>query len=387
MPKTFQRNGQFWLLALQVATVNFFTGGFGPSQALLREDQGTSLGVAGLHGTAMGIAAIIAGGMNSKLVHRFGRPNTTWIGLTVFSIGIVFFVFSPPVQLTLVATLVAGWGISVVINNVNTAGSHAFAERSHTAVAQINAVAIAGFVTGNFVIGTTANIVRDQWRIGLLITIPFILALFIKGRKFEPDSHIPDEDGPQRGKLSRGYWLSWTGFFISISAEFATSFWSASLISDRTDASAAISTLAVIAFGAGIGTGRWYAGRLLKRFHADEQLKIALALQFIAFGLFWSSHILVLSLVTLFMVGLGISVQFPLFTLRLVAFSEGRPDLAIGKSSIAAGIAIASSPLLLGILGDNFGISRAYIMVPVLIALGFIMVALSPSKHLGVNNI
>ncbi len=387
MPKTFQRNGQFWLLALQVATVNFFTGGFGPSQALLREDQGTSLGVAGLHGTAMGVAAIIAGGMNSKLVHRFGRSNTTWIGLVVFSIGIVFFVFSPPVQLTLLATLVAGWGISVVINNVNTAGSHAFAERSHTAVAQINAVAIAGFVTGNFVIGTTANIVRDQWRVGMLITIPFILALFIKGRKFEPDSHTPDESGPQRGKLSRGFWFSFTGFFISISAEFATSFWSASLISDRTDASAAISTLAVIAFGTGVGTGRWYAGRVLKRFHADEQLKIALALQFVAFGLFWSSHILALCLITLFMVGLGISVQFPLFTLRMVAFSEGRPDLAIGKSSIAAGIAIASSPLLLGILGDNFGISRAYIMVPVLIALGFTMVVLSPSKHLGANNI
>ena len=87
------------------------------------------------------------------------------------------------------------------------------------------------------------------------------------------------------------------------------------------------------------------------------------------------------------MVGLGIAVQFPLFTLRMVAFSEGRPDLAIGKSSIAAGIAIASSPLLLGILGDNFGISRAYIMVPVLIALCFTMVALSPSKHLGANNI
>ena len=387
MPKTFQRNGQFWLLALQVATVNFFTGGFGPSQALLREDQGTSLGVAGLHGTALGVAAIIAGGFNSKLVHRYGRSSTTWIGLSVFSLGIVFFVFAPPVQLTLIATLFAGLGTSIVINNVNTAGSHVFAERSHTAVAQINAIAIAGFVAGNFIIGSTANIVRDQWRLGLLITIPFILALFIKGRKHQDDSHVRDETGPQRGKLSRGFWFSWTGFFISISAEFATSFWSASLISDRTDASAAISTLAVIAFGTGVGTGRWYAGRLLKRFHADEQLKIALALQFIAFGLFWSSHILALCLITLFMVGLGISVQFPLFTLRMVAFSEGRPDLAIGKSSIAAGIAIASSPLFLGVLGDNFGISRAYIMVPVLFALGFAMVALSPSKHLGVNNI
>lgn len=387
MPKTFQRNGQFWLLALQVATVNFFTGGFGPSQALLREDQGTSLSVAGLHGTAMGVAAIIAGWLNSKMVHRFGRSNSTWIGLIIFSIGIVFFVFSPPVQLTLLATLIAGFGISVVINNVNTAGSHAFAERSHTAVAQINAVAIAGFVTGNFIIGTTANIIRDQWRVGLLITIPFILGMFIYGRKYQPDSHIPDESGPQRGKLSRGFWISFTGFFISISAEFATSFWSASLISDRTDASSAISTLAVIAFGTGVGTGRWYAGRLLKRFHADEQLKIALALQFVAFGLFWSSHILVFSLLTLFFVGLGISVQFPLFTLRMVAFSEGRPDLSIGKSSIAAGIAIASSPLLLGILGDNFGISRAYIMVPVLIASGFIMVLISPSKHLSANKI
>ncbi len=387
MPKTFQRNGQFWLLALQVATVNFFTGGFGPSQALLREDQGTSLGIAGLHGTALGVAAIIAGGFNSKLVHRFGRSNTTWIGLTVFSIGIAFFVFAPPVQLTLVATLIAGLGTSVVINNVNTAGSHAFAERSHTAVAQLNAIAIAGFVTGNFIVGSTANVVRDQWRLGLLITIPFALALFIKGRKFEPDSHVPDESGPQRGKLSKGFWFSWTGFFISISAEFATTFWSASLISDRTDASSAISTLAVISFGTGVGTGRWYAGRLLKRFHADEQLKLGLTLQFIAFGLFWSSHILVLSLITLFFVGLGISVQFPLFTLRMVAFSEGRPDLAIGKSSIAAGIAIASSPLLLGILGDSFGISRAYIMVPVLIALGFAMVLFSPSKHLGANKI
>jgi predicted MFS family arabinose efflux permease len=87
------------------------------------------------------------------------------------------------------------------------------------------------------------------------------------------------------------------------------------------------------------------------------------------------------------MVGLGIAVQFPLFTLRMVAFSEGRPDLAIGKSSIAAGIAIASSPLLLGILGDNFGISRAYIMVPVLITLCLAMVLLSSSKHLGANNI
>ena len=128
MPKTFQRNGQFWLLALQVATVNFFTGGFGPSQALLREDQGTSLTIAGLHGTAMGLASIIAGALNPYLVHKFGRNRASWLGLGLFAAGIVMFVYCPPVQLTLLATLLGGIGTSTVINNMVTGISHHYKE-------------------------------------------------------------------------------------------------------------------------------------------------------------------------------------------------------------------------------------------------------------------
>jgi hypothetical protein len=51
----------------------------------------------------------------------------------------------------------------------------------------------------------------------------------------------------------------------------------------------------------------------------------------------------------------------------------------VGKLSLAAGIAIGGAPFLLGFLGDNFGISRAYIMVPVLIAIAFIIIKLTPS--------
>ena len=63
----------------------------------------------------------------------------------------------------------------------------------------------------------------------------------------------------------------------------------------------------------------------------------------------------------------------------MIDFSEGRPDLAIGGSSTGAGLAIAGSPFLLGVLGDLFGISRAYLMVPVLIFISYIIVKLVPS--------
>ena len=74
----FQRDRVFWTISAQIALVNFYLGGFGPAQPLLREDQGTSLTVAGLHGTAMGLASIIAGALNSRVVHKFGRSRAAW---------------------------------------------------------------------------------------------------------------------------------------------------------------------------------------------------------------------------------------------------------------------------------------------------------------------
>ena len=86
-----------------------------------------------------------------------------------------------------------------------------------------------------------------------------------------------------------------------------------------------------------------------------------------------------ISAIALFVIGLGVSIQFALASIRLISFSDNRPDLAIGQTSLAAGIAIAAAPFLLGVLGDNFGISRAYIMVPILIAISFAIVKLIPS--------
>jgi hypothetical protein len=89
---------------------------------------------------------------------------------------------------------------------------------------------------------------------------------------------------------------------------------------------------------------------------------------------------MILSLLCLFVVGMGISMQFALSSIRLIGLSDGRPDLAIGRASLAAGTAIAGAPFLLGLLGDSFGISRAYIMVFVLIAIAFVIVKAIPSK-------
>ena len=380
MPKSFHRDRFFWVVAVQTAIVNFYLGGFGPAQSLLRADQGTSLTIAGLHGTAMGVASIFAGWANPRIAHRYGRSKASWIGLSIFITGLTLFVISPPVYITIPATLITGFGTSVVINTMLTKMSSRYGKAAEVAIPQANGIASVGFVTGTALIGTIAIVFPSLWRLGLLLAIPVAVILFLLGREKSQDEHVPDEEGPQGGKLSRNFWIAWVGFVACISSEFATSFWAAALLKDRVGSTAAISTVAIVALGTGMGLGRWYGGLVLQKIALDNQLLLIIAVQFAGFLGFWLSHSMIVSLLCLFSVGMGISMQFALSSIRLIGLSDGRPDLAIGRASLAAGTAIAGAPFLLGLLGDNFGISRAYIMVFVLIAIAFVIVKVIPSK-------
>jgi predicted MFS family arabinose efflux permease len=376
-----QRNRLFWTIALQTAVANFYLGGFGPAQPLLRSEQHTSLTIAGLHGTAMGVASIFAGFVNAKLVHRFGRTSTAWLGMALLSTGVLIFVFSPPVSLTLVATLIAGFGTSMIINSSVTQLSHHFPENPTGAVSQANAISSVGYVFGTIAVGTLASTTLS-WRLGLLIVIPVGALLYqFFGRGNVGQEHIPDLDGPQRGSLKPQFWIAWFGFIACISSEFTTTFWAAALVRDRVGSSAAISTISLVAVGSGMGIGRWFGPSLLKRNSVDAQLKAIVVTQFLGFATLWFSHRLWISIASLFVVGLGLSMQFALLSLRLIGFSDGRPDLAIGRSSLAVGIAIAGAPFMLGVLGDHLGISRAYLMVPVLIVITLTSIIAVPSSQ------
>jgi MFS family permease len=379
MPKTLVRDRYFWTIALQTLVVNFFLGGFGPAQPLLRADQGTSLTIAGLHGTAMGLASILAGFINPWLSHKFGRANAGWIGMVIFIGGLISLSFLQPVPLTILAAGVAGLGVSTVINSFVTSFNNHYKALAPIAVGQANGIASVGYVFGTLTIGTIAQQAPDFWRFGLLLIVPVALFLLLFLRQKSDESYTPHEDGPQSGKLSRAFWISWFGFIATISTEFATSFWSAALVRDRTDASAAISTIAIMALGTGMGLGRFFGGRIMHKLSLDRQLLSILGLQFVGFIGLWLSHNLFFSMAMLLINGLGISIQFALTSLRLINMSEGRPDLAIGKSSLAAGIAIGGAPFLLGVFGDSFGISRAYLMVPVLILIAAAVVIAVPA--------
>jgi predicted MFS family arabinose efflux permease len=375
----YRRDKIFWLVALQTGAFGIFMGGFGPALPLLQEDQGTSGAIAGLHGTALGIASIIAGYLNAPLAHKFGRYKSIWLGLIIFNMGAMSFIALPEYWQTIPAILIAGIGLSITVNNSMMYLSSHYKSNSARAVSQANGVNSSFVLIGNFIIGTIAG-TQFSWRLGLLICLPFAITLYlIMGRHHNP-KHIPDESGRQRGSLPLKYWVSWIGLMFCIAAEFAIAFWAAALLREKTGLSAAISTTMVLAFPLGMMIGRWFGTYIFPNLDIDARLKMIITLQGFSFLVFWISKSPFTSFIALFFVGLGTSMQFALSTLRLLRFGHEKPDLAMGKSSLSAGIAIGLSPLFLGYLADVFGIVRGFLLVPVLILIAFLIVTLLPSK-------
>ena len=380
----YKRDKVFWLVALQTAVFGIFMGGFGPALPLLQEDQRTSGAIAGLHGTALGVASIIAGYLNAPLVHKYGRYRSIWLGLVIFNLGAMSFIALPQVWQTIPSILFAGIGLSITVNNAMTYLTSHYKDNSARAVSQANGVNSSFVLIGNFIIGTIAG-TQFSWRLGLLICLPFAIILYLTLGKNHKVEHIPDQSGRQKGSLPLKYWLSWIGLMFCIAAEFAIAFWAAALLREKTGLDAATSTTLVLAYPLGMMIGRWFGTYVFPNLDIDERLKLIIALQGLSFFLFWGSEVIIVSFIALFFVGLGTSMQFALSTLRLLRFGWRKPDLAMGKSSLSAGIAIGLSPLLLGFLADLFGIVKGFLLVPILITIAFSIVALLPSKKADVE--
>ena len=375
----YKRDQVFWLAALQTGVFGIFMGGFGPALPLLQADQGTSAAVAGLHGTAIGLSSIIAGALNARVAHRFGRQQGVWLGLLIFNIGAMSFIVLQEALQTIPAILIAGIGMSLTITNSLMNVSGHYKSQAPRAVSQANGVNSAFVLLGNFIIGVMAG-TQFSWRLGLFLCLPFAVILYLTLGRKQKIEHIPDVEGHQTGSLPMRYWLSWIGMTFCIASEFAVAFWAAALFREQAGLSAAQSTTLVLAFPCGMMIGRWFGTHLLPDLNIDDRLRMIIALQGLGFVIFWASKNPWLSFAALFIVGLGTSMQFALSSLRLLWFGKEKPDLAIGKSSLGAGVAIGLSPLILGILADNFGIIRGFLLVPILIAFAFVIVTLVPSQ-------
>ncbi|MCW3838792.1 MFS transporter [Micromonospora yasonensis] len=382
-----------WLTYAQLGLWGFFLYGFGPVVPLLRDEQGTTAAVAGLHSTGIAVGALLGGALFAPVARRLGRGPATWLGLAGVAVGVAALGLLRPLPATIVAVaVVAAFGM-MVVSGVNVVLVAHHGPAAPAALAEANAACAGMGILAPLVIGATVD-AGLGWRPVMAVEVGLIALVALAARAFrvrlpktapcgnsssarltprsdlEP-SAAADPAASAPARLPRAYWIAWALMSVTGSIEVCLSLWTADVLRTHAGLSAGGASAAVAAIVCGMFAGRVAGGRFALRWPPVPLLLGALAVSLVGFALFWSAPVGWLAITGLVVLGLGNALHYPLAISIALAVAGPAADKAAGWSSYSMGVGFGIAPVALGWVADGVGPHLAFLLLP-----GFIAAAL-----------
>ena len=358
---------------LVLANCGWYLYCFGALLPQLGRDQGISRTVTGLHSVMMAVGTLLAGVFAVALVRAFRRRGVLQLGGGLLITGCLLLAAGGAwTPVTLVATLIAGAGGSLLVNTVNPMLSDHHGERGASALAEGNAVSAASGLVAPLLVG--AGVAAGlSWRPAVLLTVPLVLAMLVLVRRSpRPAPALDDQLPPRQGRsasLPPAFWPAAAMLVVCIGVEFCLANWAAELLREQVGFSAGAAAAGVSAVVAGMTLGRLATGRAALRHSPRRLLLLALLVSLIGWAGFWLATSGWVALLGLFVTGLGVGAHYPLGATIVFAAVPGQQDQAAGLLSIGVGVAAGGGPFALGALADAFSTHLAFLVVPVLLLL------------------
>jgi MFS family permease len=385
----FRRAPATWVHYGQLGLLAFVIDGYAPTVPMLAEDLGLALPTAALHGTAFGLGILLGAAVAAPATRRLGRPVLTWLGVAGICVGLLAYLLSPVPAGTFTGIALAGFAGSLMQAAANAQLSDQHGPWGPRAIGESAAVSQAVGIVAPLAIGA-ATATAVGWRGGLAIVLVAAGAIAAAGLTLRRRGHLDGgaqpaarggAAGPEapRGRLSGRFWVVWCSFAVLLGVEFSMSMWGPTYLVRSAGMDAAPATASLSLMLLGMMLGRLVFARLTALASLDRLLTVAVAVCLLGFVGFWTSPAPWVAVASLFVVGLGISGQYPLSFGRLVRSARGRTDDASALGNMAMGIAVCGAPLLLGVLGEVVGIRHGILLVPCLCALALVLLRLSPT--------
>lgn len=353
----------------------------GPSLALLRDETGMSRTQSTLYTLSASLGGIIAGLLVANFVRRFGRGWLLRGGSLSLALGVGLFISGGPLAVTVAGPFFSAVGGAGCVVGVSAYLSSQQRAAGDAAITEANTVAAGFGILGPLALGAAATWLGG-WRFSLILLVIAALVLeIVRGRDLTPyrvDDVVTSTATGAPPRLPALTWWAMLTLVFSSAVEMAYIFWATDLLSSRSSLGTVASAAALSAVVLGILIGRAAGSWLVERLDAERALLGALLVLLLGFILTWVWPVSGIILVGLFLVGLGISVQFPLGMARTMRASAGQPDKAAGFASAGVGIAGASVPFGLAVLADSIGVHGAFLIVPVLVVIAIVLLRIRP---------
>jgi predicted MFS family arabinose efflux permease len=380
IPARPNRDSSTWAGYLSLATYAWFIYGFSATQALIRDEQGTSRTIASLHAVIFSVGGIIAGLLAAKFILTLGRGRFISVALIGTTVGVLIYTAPGGFPVTMTGAFLASFfGTSVVI------GASAFLfdyqkAAGPAAVTEANALAALGGVLAPLAIGL-GSIIFLGWRSGVWVMFAGVAVSLLLMRRNPNAFQVPQDEVIRESThqpFPKVFWWALITLFLFLTTEFTLTLWSADLLRERGGFEAGAAAASVAAVTGGILVGRILGSRFAEYFPVDRILTFAVFTALIGWVIVWFTDIGMVMLTGLLISGIGISVFWPIGVSRVVLASGGQSDRASALSAVAGGTAGGIGPFLLGSLSDSVGVHSAFLALPVVLVFGLLLMLIKP---------
>ncbi|GIJ77340.1 Fucose permease [Micromonospora phaseoli] len=376
-----------WLAYAQLGLWGFFLYGFGPVVPLLRDEQGTTAAVAGLHSTGLAVGALAGGALFAPIARRLGRKPTIWVGLAGVATAVAALTMLRALPATIAVVMVIAVAGTLVISGVNVVLTARHGPAAPAALAEANAACAGMGILAPLLIGLSVN-AGWGWRPAMAVVVALIalvalvaLTIRVRGPKAATAVAAPRPRGPlprTTRRLPRAYWIAWMLMAVTGSIEVCLSLWAADVLRMHAGMAPGAASAAVAAIVCGMFVGRLVGGRVALRLRPVPLLLAALGLSLAGFAVFWAASVGWLAVVGLVILGLGNALHYPLAISLALAVAGDATDQAAGWSAYSMGVGFGIAPVALGWVADGVGPHLAFLLLP-----GFIAAAMLLAVRLG----
>jgi predicted MFS family arabinose efflux permease len=374
------RDRATWAGYILITSYVWFVYAFSSSQALIRDEQGTSRTIASLHVILLSLGGIIAGLVAARLILRLGRDRFITFSVAGLAAGVLLYTAPGGTPVTLTGTFMASFfGSSIIVGASAFLFDHQKAA-GPASITEANALAALSGALAPIAVGVGVAIIFG-WRIGLWITLLGLLVSLLLMRKNLPAFRVPiDEQVREEHRIPfpRRFWWALITLFVLLTSEFILTLWSVDLLRDRGGLEAGAAAATVGALTLGIFIGRVIGSRFAEYFPVDRILSIAVLIAFSGWLIVWLSTSAPIMIGGLVISGIGVALFWPMGVSRVVMASGGQNDRATALGAVAGASAGGVGPFALGALADAIGVHSAFLVLPVVLFFGLFLILIKP---------
>lgn len=373
----YRRDDATLLMFGLLAFYNGLLNGLGPLMPFLRDEFGLSHTVGSLHFSAFAAGMLLVGAVGDRVIARLGRRRSLWVGAWGMACGAVGLIVGRNAAATIASCFAMSAVGSLLIILVGASLSDRHGGNGAVAIGEANifasvAAGIAPLLVG---FGEGSGI---GWRFALAVPIALLTLLTLRFRSAAiPAAHPAPAHADGSAPLPRSFWIYWLALTLGVAVEFSLIYFGADFLHEAAGLSKSAAATTMSLFLWGMVAGRIAGSRIVGRIHPARLLPGAIAVTTLGFLVYWLAPWTPVVVAGLFVAGLGVANIYPLTMALGFRAAAGRSDAAGARMTFASGAAILTAPLLLGVLSDAVGISRAYGIVPLLLLalLGAILLA------------